>query len=107
MSETVNGDSHDEWIKVTLGDIARNISENEYNPTEKGLSRCVGLEHLDPGSLQIYRWSPITPEMSFTRKFYKGQILFGKRRAYQKKVVLADFDGICSSDILVIEAKRI
>lgn len=106
MSESLNGISPAGRTKVTLGDIARNISENEYNPKEKGLDRCVGLEHLDPGSLRICRWSPITPEMSFTRRFYKGQILFGKRRAYQKKVSLADFDGICSSDILVIEAKK-
>jgi len=106
MSEAVNSVSCDEWTKVTLGDIARNISENEYKPEEKGLDRCIGLEHLDPDSLKIRRWSPITPEMSFTRRFSKGQILFGKRRAYQKKVGLADFDGICSSDILVIEAKK-
>ena len=106
MSESVDGIPHMGQTKVTLGDIARNISENEYKPKEKGLDRCVGLEHLDPGSLKVQRWSPITPEMSFTRRFYTGQILFGKRRAYQKKVALADFDGICSSDILVIEAKN-
>jgi len=106
MSESLNGIPCEGWTKVTLGDIARNITENEYKPSEKGLDRCVGLEHLDPGSLKICRWSPITPEMSFTRRFYRGQILFGKRRAYQKKVALADFDGICSSDILVIETKK-
>jgi type I restriction enzyme, S subunit len=106
MSDAVNSISQEEWTKVILGDIAKNISENEYKPKEKGLDRCIGLEHLDPGSLKIRRWSPITPEMSFTRRFSKGQILFGKRRAYQKKVALADFDGICSSDILVIEAKK-
>jgi type I restriction enzyme S subunit len=106
MSESVDGIPQMGRTKVKLGDIARNISENEYKPKEKGLDRCVGLEHLDPGSLKIHRWSPITPEMSFTRRFCKGQILFGKRRAYQKKVALADFDGICSSDILVIEAKK-
>jgi len=106
MSESMNWISHEEWSKVKLGDIARNISKNEYNPKEKGLDHCIGLDHLDPGSLKIRRWSPITPEMSFTRRFSKGHILFGKRRAYQKKVALADFDGICSSDILVIEADR-
>ncbi len=106
MSESVIGISQDDRTKVTLGEIAKNISENEYKPKEKGLDHCVGLEHLDPGSLKIHRWSLITPEMSFTRRFYKGQILFGKRRSYQKKVALADFDGICSSDILVIEAKK-
>jgi type I restriction enzyme S subunit len=36
--------------------------------------------------------------------FRKGQVLFGKRRAYQKKAAMAEFDGICSGDILVCEA---
>jgi type I restriction enzyme, S subunit len=106
VTESANEISPIDRKKITLGEIARNISENEYKPKEKGLDRCIGLEHLDPGSLKIRRWSPITPEMSFTRRFSKGHILFGKRRAYQKKVGVADFDGICSSDILVIEARK-
>jgi type I restriction enzyme S subunit len=32
-------------------------------------------------------------------------VLFGKRRAYQRKVAVADFDGICSGDIYVLETK--
>ena len=36
--------------------------------------------------------------------FHKGQILFGRRRAYLKKAAVAEFDGICSGDITVIEA---
>lgn len=36
--------------------------------------------------------------------FHKGQILFGRRRAYLKKAAVAPFDGICSGDITVIEA---
>ena len=42
---------------------------------------------------------------TFTKRFTKGDVLFGKRRAYLKKVAVADFDGICSGDILVIRAK--
>lgn len=44
-------------------------------------------------------------EISFTKRFRKGQVLFGKRRAYQRKVAVAEFDGICSSDILTFEPK--
>jgi type I restriction enzyme S subunit len=40
---------------------------------------------------------------SFTRIFEAGQVLFGKRRAYQRKVAVPDFAGICSSDILVFD----
>jgi type I restriction enzyme S subunit len=40
---------------------------------------------------------------TFTRKFVAGQVLFGKRRAYQRKAAVAEFEGICSGDILVFE----
>jgi len=89
---------------MKLGDIAREVKENEKNPLEAGLDRIVGLEHLDPEELKISRWGNVTDGTTFTRKFRAGQILFGRRRAYQKKAALADFDGICSGDITVIEA---
>jgi len=41
--------------------------------------------------------------VTFTNRFRPGQVLFGKRRAYQRKVAVAEFDGICSSDIYVFE----
>ena len=44
-------------------------------------------------------------ENTFTKLFHKGQILFGRRRAYQKKAAVAGFDGVCSGDITVIAAK--
>ncbi len=41
--------------------------------------------------------------MTFTSIFQPGQVLFGKRRAYQRKVAVADFSGVCSGDIYVLE----
>ena len=43
---------------------------------------------------------------TFTKLFKKGHILFGRRRAYQKKASVAEFEGKCSGDITVIEAKE-
>jgi type I restriction enzyme S subunit len=60
---------------------------------------------MDPESLHILRWGRIADGTTFTRRFRKGQVLFGKRRAYQRKVAVAEFDGLCSSDILVFEPK--
>lgn len=92
------------WTKVKLKDICRNVSKTEKNPLELGLERYIGLEHIDPESLKINRWGFIEDGISFTKKFEKGQILFGKRRSYQKKAAIAEFDGICSGDILVFGA---
>ncbi|NLE93542.1 MAG: restriction endonuclease subunit S [Chloroflexi bacterium] len=92
-------------LKVHFGDVVRNVDESVRDPQNSGLERYVGLEHIDPESLHIQRWGLISEGTSFTRRFRKGQVLFGKRRAYQRKVAVAGFDGLCSSDILVFEPK--
>ncbi|MGD0005290.1 MAG: restriction endonuclease subunit S [Anaerolineaceae bacterium] len=93
------------WKPVHFGDVVRNVDESVRDPQTCGLERYVGLEHIDPESLHIQRWGLIAEGTSFTRRFRKGQVLFGKRRAYQRKVAVAEFDGLCSSDILVFEPK--
>ena len=51
------------------------------------------------------RWGNISDGTTFTNVFRAGQVLFGKRRAYQRKVAVPDFDGVCSGDIYVLESK--
>jgi type I restriction enzyme S subunit len=81
------------------------VKSTTKDPAEDGLEFYVGLEHLDPQSLRIARKGIIAEDNpSFTRRFSAGQILFGKRRCYQKKAAVADFDGICSGDIIVMDA---
>ncbi|MGT3813360.1 restriction endonuclease subunit S [Vibrio cholerae] len=89
---------------VKFGDICREVKLTTKDPIADGYERYIGLEHLDSGSLKIKRWGIIAEDNpSFTRVFKKGQILFGKRRPYLKKAGIAEFDGICSGDIIVIE----
>jgi type I restriction enzyme, S subunit len=92
------------WDKVTLGDIAQSLTIATKDPLSEGLERYVGLEHIEPGNIHIKSWGDVADGTTFTRVFRKGQVLFGKRRAYQKKAAVAEFDGICSGDILVCEA---
>ena len=87
--------------RVKLGDVAR-----EHKETIKGDKSnypIVGLEHLIPENIRLIQWD-CNKENTFTKVFRKGCVLFGRRRAYLKKAVYADFDGICSGDITVIEA---
>ena len=91
---------------MKFGDVVRNVNATTKDPASIGLDRVVGLDHMDPESLPLKRWdelSELNEGTSFTRIFRSGQVLFGKRRAYQKKVSVPDFDGICSGDILVFE----
>ncbi|WP_144780514.1 restriction endonuclease subunit S [Marinobacter maritimus] len=92
---------------VKFGEICREVKLTTKDPISDGYERYIGLEHLDSGSLKIKRWG-VTKEdnPSFTRVFCRGHILLGKRRPYLKKAAIAEFDGICSSDIIVIEPKK-
>lgn len=95
------------WKTVRFGDVVKDVKESEKNPLEAGLDRYIGLEHIEPENLHIKQWGDLNEDqVSFTKRFRKGQVLFGKRRAYQRKVAVAEFDGICSSDILTLEPKR-
>lgn len=101
---TTNGDLPKDWRMVRFGDVVRDVNEAERSPLDAGLERFVGLEHIEPENLHLKQWGLLANgEISFTKRFRKGQVLFGKRRAYQRKVAVAEFDGICSSDILTFE----
>jgi type I restriction enzyme S subunit len=91
------------WERVKFGDVVRLNTERCADPAAAGIERYVGLEHIDPDDLRIRRWGLVAEGTTFTNRFRPGQVLFGKRRAYQRKVAVADFEGVCSSDIYVFE----
>lgn len=105
MSAATQGSLPEGWTHVRFGDVVRNKNLTTRDPEKDGLGRIVGLTHLDSESLPIVRWDILEDETSFSRTFAAGDVLFGKRRAYQRKVGVPDFAGICSGDILVFESK--
>lgn len=86
--------------RVRLGDVAREVRKRTFESSDLP---TVGLEHLDSGEVELTRWNEGV-ETTFTKEFEKGQVLFGRRRAYLHKAVVAPFDGVCSGDITVIAA---
>ncbi|MFN4052960.1 MAG: restriction endonuclease subunit S [Acinetobacter junii] len=92
-----------EYQKVKFGEIAKHISKR-VEPSETTLEIYVGLEHLDPDSLKITRHGVPSDVAGQKLLVKKGQIIFGKRRAYQRKVAVADWDCICSAHAMVLEA---
>lgn len=93
------------WRRVKLGDVVRLSKARCADPLAEGVERYVGLEHLEPGDLRIRNWGNVADGVTFTSVFRPGQVLFGKRRAYQRKVAVADFSGVCSGDIYVMETR--
>jgi type I restriction enzyme S subunit len=94
------------WTPVRFSDVVENVNETESNPAEIGLERFIGLEHIEPGSLHVRAWGNVADGTTFTRRCRPGQVLFGKRRAYQRKVAVADFDAVVSGDIYVLAPKN-
>jgi type I restriction enzyme S subunit len=85
--------------------MATNVNVRIDNPSESGMEHYVGLEHLDADSLKIRRWGTPDDVEATKLMFKKGDIIFGRRRAYQRKLGVAEFDGICSAHALVLRAK--
>ena len=90
---------------VKFGDVVHLNTSRLADPAAAGIERYVGLEHITPEDLQVHSWGLVADGTTFTSHFQPGQVLFGKRRAYQRKVAVADFEGVCSSDIYIFEPR--
>ena len=93
------------WKVWRFDQMATNINIRIDNPSESGMEHYVGLEHLDADSLKIRRWGRPDDVEATKLMFKKGDIIFGRRRAYQRKLGVAEFDGICSAHAMVLRAK--
>lgn len=105
MSNKKNRSLKPGWRQVKFSDVVQLSNARSQDPLADGFERYVGLEHLEPGDLRIRSWGNVADRVTFTSVFKPGQVLFGKRRAYQRKVAVADFSGVCSGDIYVLETK--
>ena len=81
--------------------IVINITEKK-KPIEEDKYTYIGLEHLDSQNLMVSRWGSDIAPKGEKLVMKKGDVLFGKRRAYQKKVAIAPFDGIFSAHGMVL-----
>ena len=90
--------------KYAFGDIAINSTEKK-KPESADKAIYIGLEHLDSGCLTVRRFGADVAPIGDKLVMKKGDVLFGKRRAYQKKVAIAPFDGIFSAHGMVLRPK--
>lgn len=90
---------------VKFEKIAINISER-VEPKKTELTTYVGLEHLDADNLKIERTGIPDDVIGTKLKIYKGDIIFGKRRAYLRKVAVSHFDGIASAHSMILRANE-
>tara|TARA_B100000780_G_C21105629_1_gene446415 strand:- start:148 stop:1410 length:1263 start_codon:yes stop_codon:yes gene_type:complete len=89
---------------LKFGDIAR-LRKNTVKPKEIDERKYLGLEHINKESLSINSIGSSCDLESNKYEFSKDDILFGKLRPYFRKVYKPKFDGICSTDIWVVQPK--
>lgn len=95
------------WKRVTLGEVA-DASKEKCDPSTGEVERYVAGEHMDTDDLTIHRWGEVGDGYlgpAFHRRFRSGQVLYGSRRTYLRKVAVADFDGVCANTTFVIQPK--
>ena len=94
-----------EWRIFDFGDIAY-VSKKKYTPTKSSHIACVELEHISQGDGVLLGYTEAGLQKSTKNIFKKGCILFGKLRPYLRKYWLAPFDGVCSSEIWVLNSNE-
>lgn len=93
--------------RVKFGDVVKDVKINIdrlNNPYEY----YVAGDHMDSEDLTIHRKGCFTTDdvgPAFIRVFKPGQILYGSRRTYLKKIAVADFEGVCANTTLAPETK--
>lgn len=92
------------WRRMKFGDFAESVNER-VEPADAADEPYVGLDDLDSGDLHIRRWGKGSDVIGTKLRFRKGDVIFGRRRAYQRKLAVAEFDGICSAHAMVVRAK--
>ncbi|MDR5704350.1 MAG: restriction endonuclease subunit S [Armatimonadota bacterium] len=105
LKDTEIGPIPEHWEVMRLGEVAKHRSIL-IDPRDFPELPYVGLEHINPGEIKIRVWGYGAQVRSAKTRFFPGDILYGKLRPYLDKAALAQFDGMCSTDILVISANK-
>jgi type I restriction enzyme, S subunit len=94
------------WVFRTLGDVAKQVGEAVQPEALDPGTPYIGLEHMPRKSIALSEWEGADKVTSGKLIFRKGDFLFGKLRPYFHKVGIAPIDGICSTDIVVLNARE-
>lgn len=108
MSDKKSKNPKSDWRQVKFGDVVRQCKERA-DPAISGLQRYIAGDHMDSDDLRLRRWGEIGSGYlgpAFHIRFKPGQVLYGSRRTYLRKVAVAHFEGICANTTFVLEPKN-
>lgn len=101
-----HGISMDSWEMCEFNQIA-DIKTNLVNPIDFQSYPHIAPDNIEKKTGKLLYYNSVAEDnvKSGKHRFYAGQILYSKIRPYLSKVIIAEFDGLCSADMYPIEAK--
>jgi len=92
------------WALAKLGDLVE-PSKEKADPKKETNTNYIGLEHIEKETGRLLEFGKSAEVRSQKNRFHRGYLLYGKLRPYLNKVYVAEFDGICSTDIIVFQSR--
>lgn len=92
------------WCWTRLSSLISASKEKTEDFSDKEV-KYIGLENIEK-DYGIVSYNSSEGIKSLKSVFHEGQILYGKLRPYLNKHDIAPFNGVCSTDILVFNAKE-
>ena len=101
-----NGVGIDEYPVYRFSEVAE-IKSNLVDPAEYQDYPHIAPDNIEKKTGVLLDYHTIREDgvTSGKHRFYPGQILYSKIRPNLSKLVIVDFDGLCSADMYPIEAK--
>lgn len=94
-----------DWLPQKIDKCCLVVKEH-FDPSVSKIEKYVGLEHIVSNEFRLHAVSTTSQLRSGKFKFKSGHILFGRLRPRLKKICRVDFDGVCSTDIWVIDTRN-
>jgi len=101
MNDLPNG-----WVKVVLGEVIDYGKTIKIEPTKiPDNAWLLELEDIEKDTSQLLQRLKFAERDSKSTKnyFVKGDVLYGKLRPYLNKVLIADRDGYCTTEIIPLK----
>ncbi len=93
------------WLERSFAGIAEPRRERAVPAQMESAPLCLELEHLQSGTGAVFGDAFESRQTGLKTVFIKGDVLFGKLRAYLRKYWLAEFGGVCSTEIWALRPR--
>lgn len=90
--------------QAVLSDLCTLVTQ-QVDPQSSPGDLYIGLEHVAPGRLTRESGGLAGDVQSAKYRFQTNDVLYGKLRPYLDKAVLADTNGVCTTELLVLRPK--